>query len=371
MSHRTRGGLRLRSATALIAVVALVLAACGGDDAPAPAPEPSAPSETPEAPEPADDDLGLPEAEGPLEIGRPGGPRPIWASLQYHIARDFGYYFKWGVDVRIREFRSGGAVTQATHTGELDGGYTGSDPFFAAVARGTNVVAIKGQDNVDWNLVTRDPDIQSCEDMAGTTSGAQAPGDARYVVLQLLLESCGLTIDQVDTIDTSGNHVGTLVAGVLDTHVLQTDEIVWVRHLTGDDWRVLVRLIDVGEPLHYGIFVANRDSVQEKRGAMVRMMAAHIEAIRFMHDPANRDEVIAYITSIVEQDDPELVEEILETLLAIPLWQLDDPGLDRQTIENSIAQGIAVGNIEQAWDYEDGIDLSIWEEAFAFVQAQE
>ncbi|WP_166351370.1 ABC transporter substrate-binding protein [Phytoactinopolyspora limicola] len=314
-------------------------------------------------------DDAAPEAGDPITLGHPGQLNPIWVATLAYVAEEFGFYARWDLDVEFRPLVSGGDNVQAAHTGEIDVGFTGTDPFLGGVVQGIKVTGIAGLDQIDWILVTRDPQVQSCEDMTGRSSGAMAPGDTRHLVLDLILDSCGVDIADVNTVDTGagGDHVAPLVAGVLDTHVLHIDELAELRHLTDDDWRILRRLSDAVS-VHYVTVVASNDVLEKRPEVIVRLLAAHIETIRFMHDPDNFDDLVPFLAEIVEQDDPDVVAEILREYLEMDWWQLDDIGLDRSVIESSIQTQLDLGNIPSAFDYDDAFDTRYWDEAFEMVE---
>ncbi len=353
--------------------LALVLAACGGDD-PAPADPPPAtdPGDADTDGDADDGDDGdtdaapAPATDQRLILGHPGHLRPIWASTWFYIAEEFGFFQEYGVTVALRPLRSGGDVTQATHTGEIDGGLSATAPAIGAMARDANVMGVMGLDQVDWLLVTNNPDIQTVEDLAGRQSGAMAPGDSRWLILQQILDEFGVDIDDVDTIDLTGDHIGPLIAGVVDTHVVHVDELAEVQHVTGEEWRVLTAQSDVAD-VHYLPLVANKDSLAQKEDAWIRAIAALIDTIRFMHDPDNFEEIVDFLVQIVDQDDRDLVAEIYQGYIDFNWWQLDEPGIDPGIVQATIDTQLEVGAIEQGFDYDHGFTTEYWERAMELV----
>lgn len=362
-----------RSALAVLITAALVATACGGGgDGDAVASDPPA-DEQPATTEPADVDaaaaLDASDVD-PVTLAHPCGPPPTcWFSSPIYVADEFGFFEKYGVDVTIQPMRSGGDIVQATHTGDIDAGHIGSEPFIVGAPRGLDVVAIYGENNQDWILATSNPDIQSCEDMEGKTSASQTPGDARWLVLAAILDSCGVSMDSVTTVDASSDHLGPLVGGVLDTHTLHLDELAEVRFQTGDDWRVIERLQDV-EQLHYTMYVVNTDELERNRDGFVRMVAALAEAAEFMNDPANFDDVVDFLTgNIVKQTDRDLAADILTDFLEMEQWVLGEDGLNEQYLSNSIELQAEMGNIPAAYPPSDIVDRSIWQDAWELVEA--
>ncbi len=349
MNRFTTGrGRRGRRTVLLALVLALVLAACGSGD-----------------------DSGSDAEAQPLTIAHPGNMPTIWVSAQIYVAEHFGFFDEWDVDVTIRPMGSGGDVVQATFTREIDGGHTGTEPFLTAAAAGVDLKAIMGENHQDWILVSKDPAVQTCEDMVGKTSGSQAPGDARWLVLSVMLESCGLDISQVETVDTGADHLTPLVSGVLDTHVLHVDELEFVRFETGEDWRVILALQDIAQQ-HYTAWVFNADAIADNREGLVRWLGAMTDAVGFMQDPANFDEIAQFLyeEEIIRQNDLDLIKAIFQGFLDMEQWHHDDVGLGVDYLQPSIQAQVDAGNIDEAYDAEDIIDTSLWEEAWARIQAR-
>jgi len=350
----------------LLLGLSLVFAACGSDDTPAPAdpgePAPADPGDDAEEAAPA------PAADQRIILGHPGHLRPIWSSLVFYIAEEFGFWEKYGATVIIRPLRSGGDVTQATHTGEIDGGLTAAAPAIGAMARGANVRGVMGMDQVDWILVTADPEVQSTADLVGKQSGAMAPGDSRYLILEQILNLEGVDISDVDTIDLTGDHTGPLVAGVVDTHVIHVDELAEIRHLSDREWRVLAVQSEVMN-VHYAPWVANAQSLETKPDAWVATLAGLIDTIRFMHDPANHDEIVDFLMRVVEQTDRDLVMGVYKEYIDFNWWQLDEPGIDRDVLEGTIQTQFDSGQIETLVEYDEYFTTAYWEQALELVES--
>jgi len=278
MKVTTRTGSRVpraRLIAASVAAAALVLTGCSSSDsADAPAAEETAAveeaAETAEAAEASASTITWAHA-----CGLPG----CWYHVPMYVAQNFGFFDEYGADVTIQPFKSGGDIVQATQTGDITGGHIGTDPFLVGAPQGLNIKGIYGENKQDWILITRDPDVKECKDLAGKEIGAQAVGDARWLVLSAILDGCGegLTIDDVQTIDPNNDYVGVIVNGVIDTEIVHLDELAQIEALTDDEWTVVAALSDLQE-LHYAMHVVNGDQLSENRDGIVKMTAGLIDA---------------------------------------------------------------------------------------------
>jgi ABC-type nitrate/sulfonate/bicarbonate transport system substrate-binding protein len=372
MKVTTRSGSRVhrgRFIAASVAAAALVLTGCSSSDsADAPAAEEATAVE--EAAETAES-----EAANASSItwahacGLPG----CWYHVPMYVAQNFGFFDEYGADVTIQPFKSGGDIVQATQTGDITGGHIGTDPFLVGAPQGLNIKGIYGENKQDWILITRDPDVKECKDLAGKEIGAQAVGDARWLVLSAILDGCGegLTIDDVQTIDPNNDYVGVIVNGVIDTEIVHLDELAQIEALTDDEWTVVAALSDLQE-LHYAMHVVNGDQLAANRDGIVKMTAGLIDATKFMYDPANFDAIVAYLSSqgIIKQDDPALAAQVFKEFLEFGQWEADNNGLDTSYLSNSIASQVKAGSIAEAYDPNTILDTTVWDEANALVQAK-
>ena len=355
---------KISTVIAGLAVTAFIATGCSSssDDSAAEVTDTTAETEASEAPAEA---VSISWAHA---CGLPG----CWYHVPLYIAQNFGFFEEFGVDVDIQPFKSGGDIVQAVQSGDIDGGHIGTDPFLVGAPQGLAMKGIYGENKQDWILITRDPEVQSCTDLAGKEVGAQGVGDARWLVLSAILDGCGdgVTIDQVSTIDPNNDYVGVLVSGVLDTEIVHLDELAQVQGQTDDEWRTLAALSDL-QQFHYAMHVVGDDVIATNRDAVVRMTAGLIAATQFMYDPANFDEIVAYLTSagIIKQEDPELAAAVFQEFLDFGQWEKDTNGLDTAYLQNSIDSQVKAGSIAESYDPASIIDTSIWDEANQLVQA--
>lgn len=372
-TRATTGSRTARSVAVVFAASALVLASCSSNDD---SDAGGTTSEESVAEETTSEEAGAEEAASeevaPITWAHACGLPGCWYHVPMYVAQEFGFFDKYGADVEISPFRSGGDIVQATQSGDIDGGHIGTDPFLVGAPQGLEMKGIFGENKQDWILITRDPEVQSCSDLAGKEIGAQAVGDARWLVLSAILDGCGdgLTIDDVRTVDPNNDYVGVLVGGVLDTEIVHLDELAQVESLTDDNWRTLAALSDLQE-LHYAMHVASNDTLANNREGVVRLTAGLIDATNFMYDEANFDAIVQYLSSqgIIKQDDPELAAAVFRQFLDFGQWEADNNGLDAGYLTNSIDAQVGAGSIAESYDPNTILDVSVWEEANKRVQS--
>jgi NitT/TauT family transport system substrate-binding protein len=344
--------------SALVLATGLILAACGGTDSAEPAPEPAP------APAPATDEAPGLELDrvGPVNIGSIGIP-PIYAMLMSLVAEGEGFYDKYAVDVTVRSMETGVDAARAVQSGDLDASFSPTGPVMNFAATGVDVKAIYGYDNIDWLVMSSDMSLASCEDLAGQAVGVDSIGGARSNVLNQILRSCDLTLDDVEQVSFPGAAaVQAVIAGQLETAVVHVDD-VYVAREQGVEVNDFIYLIDVNPNAHYLIFWTRTDVLEEKREALVRAMAAHIEAVRFIVDPANQDRVVELARPIGHSD--ETLRSSLVDFIELEFWPVDRDGLGETKMQAQLNIQVRNADIaeEDAPALESIIDRSLFADA--------
>lgn len=332
---------------ATVAVILMTALACSSDS-----------ESTPGA-----DTSGDAEAGGELTIGLPGIP-PVFLGMPAFVARDAGLYEEQGVNVTLRSFETGVDAARAVAAGDIDASWSPSTASLGMMSQGVDLVAIQGLNVVDWVMTTTSDDIQSCEDIAGETFNVDAVGGIRYIAAQQMIASCGLTMDDVGTVNLpSAAGLDALLAGQIDVAVLQTDDIAFAADELDREMPIVIRMADVIQNTHNMLLIVQRQTLDDKREELVRMIAGNLSAIPYMNAAENRDKVVDILADATGHT-PERAGLALDGYLAIDYWPTDD-GLGEPAIDGTIQGQVAAGNIEAGQEpaYGDVIVLDLVEEA--------
>src|SRR5690625_3312810 len=169
---------RTGPALALLTGTALLLAACAEPEA-----EPG-----PDATTEAADELG---------IGLTYTPDVQFAP--FYVAEARGYYEDAGVDVSLRHHGASEALFGALEAGEADLVVAGGDDMLQARSAGVPVVTVATnyEEYPVVLIVPADSDITTAADLAGHSVGIPGPFGETYFGLLALLDSAGLTAEDV------------------------------------------------------------------------------------------------------------------------------------------------------------------------------
>ena len=312
---------------------------------------------------------GAHAADKPFVAGQPGIP-PVFVAVQFYVARDVGFFKKYGVDVDIRQFDTGVADARAAAAGETDLTNAPTPVIINLVSNGhVPLIGIYGLEHPDWVLATTDPTVKSCKDLPGHPVAVDTPGGARSVVLRQLTAGCGYDFDTLQQVPVGANTAAAMIAGQVAIGVLHLDDVATIQQKSPRKL-VIIRAIDQARPIsHYNLVAARADKLKADRDRYVRVVAALIDAARYMYDPKNWDRV-AQIATVTGHTKAE-AKAALKQFLAIEFWpKPGSDGLDRKRIEAEIAIQAKVGGIKPGntpVTYDQLVDRTIWRDAAALV----
>jgi len=317
------------------------------------------------------------QAADKMTVGVPGVP-PVFVSTVIYTAKDAGFYKKYGLDVTVKPFNSGVSAAKAVLSGSVDAAIAPTAPVARMVSNGNvPLVAILGFEKPDWLLGSMDPTKNKCEDVKGQAVGVDSPQGARWIALQNMVRSCNLLPDKdLPTVNLSSNVGAAMVAGQLTFGVLHLDDVPVIERESGKKLTIVLQIEKTTPGVHYTALVANMKKIAANRDKFVRLVAANIEAIKYMYNPANFEKVggFAKPTGRSLQDATNAVKAFTE----FKYWPNGYPGLDEKRIDKTIKIQAIVGKKTKGKSgiqpgkkpvtYGRLVDLSIWNDAEALVK---
>ena len=303
-----------------------------------------------------------------LTLGVPGIP-PVFAGTIAYVAEKEGIFKKHGVDVTVRAFETGAAASRAVASAEIAVSLSPSPLIISQVAN-TDVplVGIWGMEHPDWLIGSMDPG-STCASLKGAPVGVDSVGGARSIALRTMLAACKMKIDDVQQVALSSNVGAAMVAGQLTFGVLHIDDIPVIEAESKKKLKAVVWQKDSRPVDHYLFLVAHRDQLAKNRDAYVRIVAALIEAERFLRNPANHAKVAQHAAPTGRSG--QIAVNALKEYIAMEFWPKDHDGLGRKNIETVGKIMVKVGNIKAGKEpapYERIVDPSVWKDANAMVK---
>lgn len=304
-----------------------------------------------------------------IVLALPGIP-PIYSVTIAYLAEKQGLFKKHGANVELKPFDNGTAAARAVVAGDVDMSWSPTPPVINQISNaGVPLVAVYGMPNPDWVIATTE-DGKSCKDLAGQDVGVDSIGGAHSVALRSMVSGgCkDVKIDQMKQVALGSTSGPAMIAGRLKYAVLHLDDLAEIRH-QGKPLHILLAMKNTNPTSHYLMMVVRKDNLAKNRDAVVRTVAAMIEAAHFMQDPKNADAVADAAAGTGHSK--EVNKMALKEFLAIDFWAAKDDGLPREKLEAVAALMKKIGAIKPdktPVTYEQLVDPSVWKDANAMVK---
>ena len=354
--NRTRGARRTRSIPPLAAMfaAALVLTACTGGATPsASSPSSATPSETAAAQTPTVDPV-------PLTVGL--GYIPSVQFAQFYLAQQAGYYADAGLEITLQNKIDPDLITLLGQ-GAVDIGSGDGTSVIPAVSQGIPVVytaTIYGAFPAVV-IAKADSGIATAADLKGKRIGTPGRYGTNWIMLQALLQSAGLTLDDVEIIEFPDFGQATALSqGQVDAATgFANNEPIQLRNAGIES---VVLTIDDVTPLPGPGLVAGTETVATKGPALEAFVAATLRAMdEIAADPQKGlDATFALAPDIAQ--DPELAAQVLDATIETwtnPRTKAAYGSIDRDAWEQSIAFMTSIGLVPNAVTVDQLVDESL------------
>jgi NitT/TauT family transport system substrate-binding protein len=234
-------------------------------------------------------------AQTTLRFGQvPSTARNV-GTLYLYIAQQKGYFAREGIALETRPIAGGtDKMVGALDAGAVDVAHTSTPYLIEKVLAGSDAVAIAGEvNNPIYSLIVR-PEIASYADLRGKLVGLSIPADTISISMRKLLAKNGLGEGDYKTKELVGTPVrfDCLKRGECAAVPLgQPNDFEAI----AQGYRRLGLSTDAVATLQFQVIAVRRAWANDHKDTVVRFVRALAAAFQFIHDPANRDEVIRAI----------------------------------------------------------------------------
>ncbi|MGE5302762.1 MAG: ABC transporter substrate-binding protein [Alphaproteobacteria bacterium] len=229
---------------------------------------------------------------------------PIW------VAKDAGYFEKYGFNVEPVQIRGGSLITLAIITGNLQFSGAGAESVVAARAAGGDVVLLACPVDADpVYLITR-PEIKSPVELKGQASAVTRYGSTTHFYLRAALKYVGLDPDKDMTILQMGagpEMVAALDAGRIAAAALTTRYAV---PFLQRGWPVLVDLSTTDLVYPSSCVTSSRAFIRAEPKTTEDFLRAYVAAIHLI----KKDHKVAEksLSKWLREKDPAIAKKTVE-----------------------------------------------------------
>jgi NitT/TauT family transport system substrate-binding protein len=287
--------------SALLAVLVLVALACGPQATPAPSGPAGSTAASPR-PAPVAMRFGL-NTPGPQAA-------PAW------IAKDEGFFEKYGIDAELILLQSSAQLAPALIAGELSMALSAAAGIVSSALAGSDLVLLGSYSNQLLFWFYARPEIRSFADLRGKQIAITRRGSATDLATDLVLERNGL--DPARDVmrlqlPTTPEKLSALLSGIIVATILGTESAA------ADDagMHILADLADYDYPLVLQGIAARREWAAENHDLTRRTIQALAEGLAFAHlqkEPTKR-----IIGRWTQSDDLAALERTYNLLT--PRWE--------------------------------------------------
>jgi ABC-type nitrate/sulfonate/bicarbonate transport system substrate-binding protein len=327
-----KGPRRASLCAALVALVSLSLAACGGSGEESTAGSGSSVKST-------------------ITIGM---NNPNYATqLPVYIAIDKGYFKEVGInDVKVvtsDEFVAG------LIGGSIDISQGDTDQWLTAAQKSGKVAYLGTYRSKEWHILGASKDIKAPGDLVGKKVTAGQRGGRNEFVLKTMLQAIGVDPAKVDFVPLGGGSDARLQA-LINNQV--QGAVIFPRHikpLEGEGGRTLYNQLT--EVPQEGV-ATRTDFLDKNRATVVAYWKATLKARQYMQDPSHQAEILQIMRSHKFEIPPDF-----EALYSTEIEQISpDGGLDTAKMDELVQQEQQLDIIPKDLDWKQYTKLDpLWE----------
>jgi NitT/TauT family transport system substrate-binding protein len=229
---------------------------------------------------------------------------PIW------VAKDAGYFEKYGLSVEPVQIRGGSLITLAIITGDLPFSGAGAESVVAARAAGGDVVLLACPVDTDpVYLITR-PEIKSAQDLKGQASAVTRYGSTTHFYLRAALKQVGLNPDKDMTILQMG--AGPEIVVALDRGVIAAAALTtrYAMPFLQRGWPVLIDLSNTDLIYPSSCVTSSRGFVRAEPKTTHDFLRAYVAGIHLIKK--NLPFAEKSFTKWMREKDPAITKKTVE-----------------------------------------------------------
>ncbi len=257
-------------------------------------------------------------------------PDPAYAP--YLVAKEKGFFSKYGIDATIRQFSSGADMNDAVVAGELDYSASGGGTLLPRLAtKREAILAVSATSGTTFTMAAH-KNLVVPRDFIGKKLGVVRGTTPEYV-WKLFLQKNKIDPKSVTMVYASPPELAaSLAQGRIDALYLWQPWPFKATELSSDV-RIYQRSEDIGYKLYFSI-AGNTDYIRKNPGTTVNVLRALRDAIQYIN--ANRDETVALMAKTMRLSEAET-----RPLVADYVYKLETPSNAMMTDLRETAKWLA------------------------------
>jgi NitT/TauT family transport system substrate-binding protein len=246
-----------------------------------------------------------------------GLPSTNVSYLPFYVAEKKGLFKKYNLDVASTTVQGGVIALRGLQTGDFQIISSLPESVITGVAEGANMKLIGTLDDKSMYSIFVTSGIKSVKDLKGKVAATNTPGNGTDIQLRWWLNKNGLLPDKDIRIIQAGENSGRLQA--LITGQAQITILSQPTDLKAEaaGMKRLALMRDDLKTYNHNMIVANGDFLKKQPEAARAFMTAEAEAVVYIKNPANKDEIVQLLMEKLElkkEDATKSVDFVLPGL---------------------------------------------------------
>ncbi len=232
-----------------------------------------------------------------------GYPAVSYNQIHIWVAKDAGFFRKYGLDAELVFFRGGQLATQALVAG--DPPIVNIGTLVQPGLQGHDVVLIASSETAYAYSVVAIPTITKIEQLKGKRLGVSGFGSASHNAALILLRKFNLEPNKDVTILVAGpttDRLTAMGAGSIDATLLTPTEAVLAKKRGFGE---IYDLLDMGVEIQGNGFATSRGFIKANRAAAKGALKGYVEAIYYIHN--NAEGTKAIVGKYLRTNDQEVL----------------------------------------------------------------
>ncbi len=266
---------------------------------------------------------GAAQAQTKVITGMVAHGPPQWPQ---YIATELGWLKQDNIELDFVTVGGGGA--QQLAAGALDIAHSGYPDFARASLQGAAVKIIINDIVASPYAVFAKPSIKQIADLKGKLMSIGGNNDITFIYIKPFLASAGLKPSDVDFIyaKAAGDRFSALVAGGVDATILNHPTYAKAASLGFSN---LGDTKPYAEDIPFTVWAANMPWAEKNRGALTAFARSYKRGVRWLYDPANKQQAIDILLKYARQDRKDLDEAYEYQVAKLKLYGLDGDVSDK------------------------------------------
>jgi NitT/TauT family transport system substrate-binding protein len=232
-----------------------------------------------------------------------GYPAVSYNQIHVWVAKDAGFFRKYGLDAELIFFRGGQMATQSLVAG--DPPIVNIGTVVQAGLQGHDVVLIASSESAYAYSVVALPSITKVEQLKGKRFGVSGFGSASHNAALILLRKFNLEPNKDVSILVAGpttDRLTAMSAGSIDATLLTPTEVVSAKKR---GYGEIYDLLDMGFEVQGNGFATSRGFIKANRATVKAALKGYIEAIYYIHNNAEGTKTI--VSKYLRSNDQEVL----------------------------------------------------------------